>query len=96
MTANDDDKNDYDEHEGKHDGNECKDGCLGILHIVRNRGHTRGKPWTPEDVDAIQRLRSRFGGNRWYSKWAHLMPLMIDRWPKGNTAKSLRSISCRG
>ena len=37
-TANDDNENDYDEHKGKHDGNECKDSCLGILHIVWNRG----------------------------------------------------------
>ena len=88
ATANDDDENDYDEHKGKRDGNECNDGCLGILHIVRNWGHARGKPWTPEEVDAIQRLCSQFGGNRWYSEWASPMPSMIDRWPKGNTTKS--------
>jgi hypothetical protein len=96
ATANKDNKNNYDEHKGKRDGNECKDSCLGILHIVPNRGHARGKPWTPEEVDAIQRLHSRFRGNRWYSDWAPPMPSMINRWPKGNTAKSLRSISCRG
>ena len=38
---------------------------MGILHIVRNWLHARGKPWTPEEDDAIGRLRSRFGGNRW-------------------------------
>ena len=93
ATANDNNENDYDKHNGKHDGDECKDSCLGILCIVRNWEHARSKPWTPEEVDAIWRLHSWFGGNRWYSEWAPPMSLMINRWPKGNTAKSLQSIS---
>ena len=57
-------------------------------------GHASGKPPAPEEDDTIWQLRSRFGGNQWYSEWAPLMPSMINRWPKGNAAKSLWPISC--
>ena len=96
VTANDNNKNNYDKHNGKHNGDKCKDGCLGILSIMQNQGHARSKPWMPKVVDAIWRLCSRFGGYRWYSEWAPPMPLMINQWPKGNTAESLGPISCRG
>ena len=78
ATANDNDKNDYDKHDGKHDGDKCKDGCLGILCIVQNWGHARSKPWMPKEVDVIRRLHSWFGGNQWYSQWAPPMTLMIN------------------
>ena len=78
MTANDDDKNDYNEHNGKHDKDKDKDGCVGILHIVQNQGHAISKPSTPKEVDMLRQLCSRFGGNQWYSKRAPLMPSMIN------------------
>lgn len=42
-----------------------KAGCEdGVLRIVWNQRHARGKPWTPKEDDAMRGLRSRFGDNR--------------------------------
>jgi hypothetical protein len=78
MTANDNDNNDYNEHDGKHNNDKDEDGCVGVLHIMRNRGHASGKPSTTEENDMIQWLCLRFGGNQWYSERAPLMPSMIN------------------
>jgi len=55
--------------------------------------------WRHHQQECFERSHVLELGAAWrnhLSKWAPLMPSMIDQRPKGNAAKSLRPISCRG